>query len=173
MGKQRSANDLGFDRFDPMRLLRAIEQITDKRLYVRLQSVLLVARGYSIQYVCQMLGCSAPSLYRWIKCYLTTHQPTDLLDQARTGRPRAAVEISDDRILNELARNPITLGYKVTTWTVATLAHSLNRRYRSSITTFTLYRRMKALGLEYKRPKYVYEEKAPNRAQKKGQSSES
>ena len=32
---------------------------------------------------------------------------------------------------------------------------------------------MKAPGLEYKRPKNVYEQKAPNRAQKKGLSSES
>jgi len=67
-----------------------------------------------------------------------------------------------------LKRNPLQLGYHTTVWIVALLAQQLRLRYGFSIAPRTLRRRMKHIGLRYKRPRYVYQEKDPHRAQKKG-----
>jgi hypothetical protein len=50
---------------------------------------------------------------------------------------------------------------------VALLAGHLERRYGCPITARTLRRRMKAMGLRWKRPRYVFSEKAPHLPQKK------
>lgn len=100
--------------------------------------------------------------------YLKHHQVADLDDTPRTGRPRAAGAITEARLLRELARDPLKLGYNTTVWTAALLAHHLSQRYGAQITPRTLRRRMKELGLRWKRPRYVYATKDPHRAQKKG-----
>lgn len=162
-----------FDRFDVLRLQKAVDSVKDKRSYVRLRAVSLVAQGQDMPSVCRLFSCSRATLYRWVSRYLEKRQPGDLMDAPRSGRPRCAPAITDKRILTELQRSPLQFGYALTTWTVAALAGHLSARYHCPITAATLYRRMKALDLEYKRPKYFYEEKALHRAQKKGPSSES
>lgn len=173
MRKQKSAKELGFDRYDKGRLQKIINQVEDKRTFIRLRSVQMIAEGKEIADVAQIWDVTPQIIYNWIKTYLKDHLPQSLFDKPKKGRPRVAEQITDNRILKELKGNPMSLGYFVNTWTVATLAHRLNKRYGCSISPRTLYRRMKAMGLECKRPKYFYEEKDPNRTQKKGALSES
>lgn len=120
-----------------------------------------------------MVGKSFQIIYQWIATYLTHHQVEDLYDAPKTGRPFSAQQITAERILRALRRKPWQLGFQTQVWTVATLVLYLNKRYSCSISSRTLYRRMKQMGLECKRPRYVYEQKDPNRTQKKGQLSES
>ena len=173
MRKQKSAQAFGFDRYDRGRLSRALTKAKDTRIYVRLKSVLLVAEGQQVSQVANFFGKSRRIVYHWITTYLKDHRPQSLFEGQRSGRPLSAQPITDSRILKELKRNPLNLGYPATGWTVDLLAHHLSIRYGCDIGPFTLYRRMKAMGLRSKRPRYVYSEKDPNRAQKKGLSSES
>jgi transposase len=80
--------------------------------------------------------------------------------------------ITRERILRELRRDPLKLGYKTNVWTVALLAHRLSQVCQCPITERTLRRRMKEIGLVWKRPRYVFVTKDPHRAQKKGQLSD-
>ena len=173
MRKQKSPAELGFDRYDKGRLQRALKAVSDKRTFVRLKAVLLTSQGMDIASAAKLLDKSVQILYRWIRLYVKHHRPGDLLDAPRSGRPPAAREITDACILGELELNPLALGYHTTVWTVAVLARHLNSCYGSSIAPRTLRRRMKAMGLRFKRPRYVYSEKDPHRTQKKGPSSES
>ena len=93
------------------------------------------------------------------------------MDACRSGRPPATVAITDKRILSALKHSPLQLGYNTTVWTVALLASYLSEHYGCEISPFTLYRRMKQMGLRCKRPRYYYSEKDPNRAQKEGRLS--
>ena len=79
-----------------------------------------------------------------------------------------APAITDERIRREVRRDPMRLGYNSTGWTVALLADHLHRRYGTAICARTLRRRMHELGLRWKRPRYTYATKDPNRTQKKG-----
>ena len=145
----------------------------DKRYYLRLQAVLAIAEGMSVRMICELTGSSTKSIYNYVNRYLSTHQVSSLCDAPRAGRPLSAIAITDKRIRNALLLHPVKLGYRVTSWTVAALADYLNKKYQCCIGAYTLRRRMQQMGLRFKRPRYVYVEKDPNRAQKKGLSSES
>jgi len=171
MRKQRSASAIGFSPHDINQLKKGLKAAVDKRYYQRLQSVLAVAEGLAATQVCKLTGSSLKSIYNYVNAYLSTHQLVSLCEAPRCGRPVTAPAISDKRIKNALQHNPLKLGYSTASWSVAVLADYLNRRYSCSIGVDTLRRRMKAMGLRFKRPRYVYVEKDPNRVQKKGQSS--
>jgi len=169
MKKPIAPHDLGFTGHDRNRLAKALNKAEDARLFRRIQAVLLIAQGRPFPDVAQICGLSRITIYNLVKRYLQTHQAASLQDCERTGRPRIASGITDKRILTQLKRNPLMLGYRTNVWTVGLLAQHLSRHYQCSITARTLRRRMKQIGLEYKRPRYFYSEKAPHRAQKKGQ----
>lgn len=173
MRQQQSPETLGFNRYDRGRLRRALSAATDSRLYIGLKAVLLVAEGMTVSQTAKLFDKSRCIVYKWIAAYVGKHQPGALQEASRSGRPLSAPAITEKRILQALRRNPLELGYRTTVWTVEALAHYLSRRYGEPISPFTLYRRMKAMGLRSKRPRYVYSEKDPHRTQKKGPSSES
>lgn len=168
MRRARTPKELGFDQYDRRRLGHALRHASDLRTYRRLQAVLLVARGYAVPEVASITGTQPAAIYDWVQCYRRTHRPDSLADAWRSGRPPAAPAITDARIVREFRRDPLRLGYDTTGWTVALLAAHLGRKYRCPISARTLRRRMHDLGLRWKRPRYVYAEKDPHRAQKKG-----
>jgi transposase len=170
MRKQKSANEFGFDRYDKNRLERSMKGVKDKRTFLRLKAVLLFVEEMDIGAIAKLFDKSIQVVYQWIGRYLKSHDPSALTDAPKSGRPLAAQAITDKPILGELKRNPLKLGYQTTVWTVEILARHLSRCYGCQIRPFTLYRRMKAMGLRSKRPRYVYSEKDPNRTQKKGPS---
>jgi transposase len=168
MRTAKSPAELGFNRDDEPRLKKALKRVADKRTFQRVQAVRLVAQGRAISEVAEMVGVSVQTVYNWVNYYLDRHRVAALEDAPRSGRPRVVKRITAARILRELRRNPLRLGYRTTVWTVKLLAAHLSRLYQCAISPHTLRRRMKAIGLRCKRPRYYYEEKDPHRAQKKG-----
>jgi transposase len=168
----QSPTDLGFNHHDEPRLKKALTQAEDKRTFQRVQAVLLVSRGHPIREVATISGVSEQTIYNWVHLYLDQHKVAALEDDPRSGRPLAAKRITAARILRELRRSPLKLGFRTNVWTVETLAHHLSKRYNCLIRPRTLRRRMKEADLVCKRPRYFYSEKDPHRAQKKGPLSE-
>jgi transposase len=168
MRRARTPDELGFDRYDRQRLARALARATELRAFRRLQAVLLVARGFPVAEAARITGAKPEAVYHWTRTYLRSHRPDCLRDAPRSGRPRAAGRITDARIVREFRRDPLRLGYKTTGWTVALLAEHLGSKHGCPISARTLRRRMHELGLRWKRPRYVYADKDPHRAQKKG-----
>jgi transposase len=164
----RTPKDRGFDHYDRRRLAQALERTTEARAFRRVQAVLLVARGWAIAEVARIAGACLAAVYHWVQRYLRTRQVASLEEAPRSGRPRAAAEITDARIVREYRRDPLRLGYNTTGWTVPLLATHLSRKYGCSLSPATLRRRMRHLGLRWKRPRYAYADKDPHRAQKKG-----
>jgi transposase len=161
----------GFDRYDPRRLARALERAAEVRFSRRRQAVFLVAWGWAVGEAARLTTARPWAVYQWVRRYLRTHEPDSLRDAPRSGRPRAAPRITDARIVREWRRDPLRLGYNTTGWTAALLARHLGRTYGCPISPRTLRRRMRRLGLRWKRPRYVYGTKDPHRAQKKGRLS--
>jgi transposase len=168
MRRAKSVTERGFDPNDRHRLRRALHDVREVRTYRRVQAVLLVARGRTVPEVAEMTGVKPWAVYAWIRAYLQAHDPDSLQDAPRSGRPRAAPAITDRRIEQEFRRDPMRLGYNSTGWTVTLLANHLRRKYGNGMSVRTLRRRMHDVGLCWKRPRYTYANKDPNRAQKKG-----
>jgi transposase len=171
MRKPATPADLGFTARDRQRLSHALARTPQSRVFRRLQAVLLVAQGYSVTESAQVTGLSQRAVYHLVNRYLADHQAGQLLDSSRSGRPPAAPKVTPARILAELKRSPLRLGYRTNVWTVELLADRLHQQYGGEISPRTLRRRMRALGLRCKRPRYVYSEKEPHLPQKKGRLS--
>ncbi len=168
MRRAKNPTERGFDRYDKRRLTKALQGIEAVATYRRVQAVLLVAQGRTVAEAAEIVGAQAWAVYAWVRAYLQSHDPGCLQDAPRSGRPRTAPPITNKRIEREVRRDPMRLGYNTTGWTVALLAEHLQRKYDVAISPRTLRRRMRDLGLRWKRPRYVYATKDPNRAQKKG-----
>lgn len=164
-------NQLTTDDAQVLRLFS--KQVNDKRTYVRVLCLCLLAEGYCLTTVSQDLQISRREIYRLLHRYLDRRNPAYLQDLPRSGRPPVAQQLTPERILAALKKDPRKQGFTHNAWTVALLAQYLNGRYGTKVSEATLRRRLHTLGLRYKLPKYVYEEKDPNRTQKKGQLSES
>lgn len=163
--------ELGFSYHDRQRLARALHHAREARLFRRLQAVLLVAEGHSVADVAHLTGLGESSIYYLRDRYLQTHQVASLTERPRSGRPPTARAVTEARILRQLQQGPRKLGYRTNVWTVELLAEHLSKKYRCPISARTLRRRMRQIGLRCKRPRYVYSEKEPHVAQKKGRLS--
>jgi transposase len=171
MRKPATPADLGFTGHDRRQLSRALDDAPSTRVFRRLQAVLLVAQGYSTTESAHITGLSRRSVYHLVKRFLASHLVDDLFDPGFAGRPPAAPKITPARILAQLNRSPLQLGYRTNVWTVELLADRLHQQYDCAITPRTLRRRMRRMGLRCKRPRYVYSEKEPHLPQKKGRLS--
>jgi transposase len=149
-------------------LARALERTKEVRIFRRIQAVLLVALGWAIGEAARITGTRPGAIYDWVRRYRRDHQVASLEDAPRCGRPPTAARITDARIVRAFRRDPLRLGYYTTSWTVPLLAAHLSWKYDCPIAPATLRRRMRRLGLRWKRPRYVYAEKDPHRVQKKG-----
>lgn len=164
----RKPAEWGLGGHDRRRLARALRRIRDIRTYRRAQAVLGVARGLPVHEVAALAATSGRVVYDWVKRYLRRHRVEDLRDGVRAGRPAVAAAITDTRIAREFSKDPMRLGYCSTDWTVDLLARHLSRRYGCAIGPRTLRRRMRHLGLRWKRTRHVYQHPAAHLPQKKG-----
>ena len=168
MRKIRTAREWGFTGWDRRRLTQALKNGPPLQMYRRLQAVLALAQGHPAQTVAGWLPATSQAVRAWARRYLHRHCVEDLRDALRSGRPGTCRRITDRRIVREFKKDPMKLGYASTVWTVPLLAGHLRRRYECALSARTLRRRMKAIGLVWKRPRYTYSQKDPRRTAKKG-----
>ena len=168
MQKSARPAEFKFTARDRRRLADALRLAREARHFKRLQAVLLVASGKSVDEVARLVGATRQSVYNWARRYAEDRRAAALRDSARAGRPRAAPVLTGERILEELRRDPLSLGYSAQVWTVALLSRHLSERCRCAVTERTLRRRMREAGLRWKRPRYVLTGRDEHAPQKKG-----
>ena len=156
------------------RLRQAMKQAASARLYRRLQAVLLADEGASAARLATVTGASVRGVQGWRAAWRGSgerRQPQKALaEKPRLGRHPVVPTLDRARPLAELAKDPLTLGYAASNWTVPPLAAHLRQRCRLPINAHTLRRRLRAAGLRWKRPRFVFADPAPHVAQKKGRS---
>ena len=165
-GKEHNANK--FSGHDRRRLAKAMSTASGWHLYQRAQAVLRVAEGYTLAEAASLSGVDRTSVYRWTQRYLAARNPQDLADEPRSGRPRMAPMLTEKWLARILAQDPRQHGYRATTWTVPLLATHLRQHYQCSLSEDTLRRRLHECDYRWKRPRYVFHERDPQVAQKKG-----
>ena len=157
---------------DRRRLRTAVRAIKDARHLRRVQAVLLLCQRRPMPLICAATGLARQSVYNAARRYRRRRRPGDLADRPRSGRPRVAPRLGRRSIVAALRVDPRAAGFNATTWTAALLARYLSARLRVDVGPRTLRRRMREARLRWKRPRHVYHEADPHRAQKKGRSCE-
>ena len=170
MGTPRSSYPT-FSRTDRRRLLRALAQAHDAKLYRRLRAVAEIAEGEPIAVVARHARVERSTVYRWIERYLAERAPSALADGKRSGRPRTTPALTDSKLRQLLMSDPCRFGHDANTWTVPLLATHLHTQ-GLVISARTLRRRIHAARFRWKRPRYVYSERAEHVGAKKGASSD-
>ena len=168
MGHSPDSPPKSFSRRDQRRLSKTLKQTSDVRLFRRLQAVLRVAEGDSIGSAARLSKVSRRSVHRWVQVYRQRHQPEDLLDAPRVGRPRETEGWAEAKLAELLAQDSRRLGYGATTWTVPLLTTYLRQECGCPLSERTLRRRLHEDGWRWKRPRYVFSERARAVGQKKG-----
>jgi len=153
---------------DRRRLAAALAQAQDVKLFRRLQVVLYLAEGGSLDTAAHFARVDRSTVHRWRQLYQHECRPEDLRDDARPGRPREADDLDADLLAEVLAQDPRTLGYRATGWTTPLLTAHLNQECGCPVSERTLRRRLEEYGWRWKRPRYVYQERALHIGQKKG-----
>jgi transposase len=153
---------------DRQRLRRAVVEAATARLLRRVQAVLRVAEGYPLAEAARLSGVDRTSVHRWVGAYLHRHVVADLQDRPHTGRPRETDDLDAELLEAVLSQDPRTVGYQATTWTAPLLATHLREEYGCVISERTLRRRLREYDWRWKRPRYLYRERAEHVAQKKG-----
>ena len=171
MTDQSSSSRLNFTARDRQRLAEAAAHARNVRLFRRLQAVLRVAEGFSVQEAARQADVDRASVHRWVRQYLASRLPSDLAEAARSGRPRVAPALDDTLLEQLLAQDPRTLGYRATSWTAPLLATHWRKTYGDRLSERTVRRRLRQYDWRWKRPRHVYHQRAANVAQKKGRLS--
>jgi transposase len=171
MESKQGYSAVHFSGHDRRRLAKAMSSASEPHLFQRVQAVLRVAEGYSLTEAAALAGVDRVSVYRWTQRYLATRHPQDLTDAPRSGRPRVAPVLTEQRLAQILARDPRQDGYQATTWTVPLLVTHLRQHHQCSLSEDTLRRRLHEYEYRWKRPRYVFQERDPHVAQKKGRLS--
>jgi hypothetical protein len=79
--------------------------------------------------------------------------------------------LSRERLTELLQTDPMSLGYAAVGWTAPLLSAHVHRcDAADALCVRTMRGRLHAAGLAWKRPRYVFSQKEPHRAQKKGPS---
>jgi transposase len=165
--------DLALSAAERRRLRATMKKAVTARVYRRVQAVLLVGEGRPTKEVAAITGASRRSVQHWWRLWRRSagcrRPERGLAEKPHRGRPPGLKGLSRRRLLTELAKDPLALGYAATNWTVPLLARHLQRR-GLPITARTLRRRLHAAGLRWKRPRYVFAAPEPHLPQKKGLS---
>jgi transposase len=159
-----------FSGIEQRRLLQALAEVHNVRLYRRLQAVAAVAEGESLAEVARRARVARSTVYRWVERYLDVRRPSALADGTRGGRPSVATALTKRKLIALLKTDPRRFGYDANTWTVPLLTAHLQSE-GIQISARTLRRRIRAARFRWKRPRYVYRERAAHVGAKKGGSS--
>src|SRR5215213_7253188 len=138
-----------------------------RRIARGLPQRLLAPEGHSVAEAARRCRVNRSSVHRWLVQYKAEHEATALIDRPRSGRPRLHHTLTPRRLAAALARDPRRCGYQATGWTVPLLAHDLAAK-GLAVSPRTLRRRLHEAGYRWKRPRYVYVERAAHLPQKKG-----
>jgi transposase len=157
-----------FTLADRHRLEQALAAAREAREYRRLEATLLVAEGESISQAARRVRVARLSVRRWVERYMHERDAGALAERCRSGRPRQAHQLTSQRLAATLARDPRCCGYLATTWTVPLLAHYLAAHDGIEVSARTLRRRLHEAGWRWKRPRYVFAQRAAHVGQKKG-----
>ena len=114
-----------------------MQQAASARLYRRLQAVLLAGEGASATRIAAVTGASVRSVHGWCATWRRSkerRQPQKALaEKPRLGRHPVVPALDRARLLAELAKDPLALGYAASNWTVPLLATHLRQRCRLPI----------------------------------------
>jgi transposase len=153
------------------RLEDLLRRPSDVRALKRVQALLWLHQGESVEAVAHRLRVTRQTVYNWgTRFQARTNLTPDLrvADLARCGRPRTALEIIDPLLEQVLEQDPRELGYRSTIWTAVLLQDYLSTAHQVCVSTKSVNRALERLQISWKRPRHTLARRAWYWRQAKG-----
>jgi len=124
-------------------------------LEMRERAVRSVLQGQAHGQVAEAYGVDRTTLYRWV-CRYQAHGDRGLLRKTGSGRPRLLAAF-DMEALNDIVLEPASyFGFETDLWTVGRLRCVLQDRYGITLSSNTVWRRLRDAGFTYQKPERRY-----------------
>src|SRR5262245_32034352 len=123
---------------------------SDARQIRRVQALLWLTEGDSVEEVADRLCVNRRTVYNWVARF---EQRKDLpleqrvADGARSGRPATALEIIDDLLDAVIDGDPREYGYQSTVWTADLLRRYLSAEHQIEVCSKSVSLALKRLGV--------------------------
>jgi transposase len=153
------------------RLQQKLRSADEAALCRRILAVLEVDAGKAISGVAELLGVSRQSIYNWIESYASRHDPEDLADRERSGRPPRWSKEVQGALQECLKWPPDSWSYQAVSWTVPLLQNWLIEQTGMTFSESAIRQHLHRLGYTWKRSRYVLEPD-PEREKKKADLSQ-
>lgn len=153
------------------RLEKLLRMLPDARSLKRVQALLWLNDGESVEAVAKQLRVTRQTVYNWgARFQSRTDLTLDLrvADASRCGRPRTALEIIDPLLEQVIDTDPRELGYRSTIWTALLLQDYLRCEHQARVSTKSIGRALERLQIGWKRPRHTLSRRAWYWRQAKG-----
>jgi transposase len=122
---------------------------------VRDRAVRAVVQGQPLGQVADAYGVDRTTLYRWVRRFYE-YGNQGLQRKPGSGRPRLLAKF-DAFALNEIVLDPASeFGFETDLWTVGRLRHVIQDRYGVTVSSQTIWRRLRDAGFTYQKPERQY-----------------
>ena len=133
------------------------------RQHQRIQALLLLDEGVSVEELAEWLRVSRQSIYNWVNRFQERAQFALLErvdDDFRSGRPPSAKGIIDPLIDSVIDSDPRDFQYNSTVWTASLLQIYLQERHRQKVCLRSISYALERLRLRWKRPRHTLARRA-------------
>ncbi|SRR6266498_225535 len=125
--------------------------------HCRVQALLWLAAGQSVERIADVLGVSRRTVYYWAERFqqrrdLDLH--ARLADAPRSGRPATALGVIDPLLAEVIDCDPRKLGYRATGWTNRLLRRYLREVHHVAVSRKSVSLALARLEIRWKRPRH-------------------
>lgn len=131
--------------------------ITHSTYEIRVRAVNAVRRGLAICEVAAAYNTDRTTLYRWMQRYANDGD-LGLERKSGSGRPRILEQLDKGDLTRIILCPASKYGFETDLWTVRRVQIVVEERYHISISTDTIWRRLRDAGLTYQKPERAYYE---------------
>ena len=151
-----------------------MRQATDAIALRRIQALLWLDGGESVQQVADRLRVSRQAVYKWLvhfqACQAFALQ-TRVAPGRHSGRPRTVASVIEPLMDAVIDRNPREWGYQATVWTARLLMQYLAAVHHLRVSRASVSLALGRLRMRWKRPRHQLARRSPTWRQAKGGSN--
>lgn len=132
---------------------------------LRTRAVQAVLAGMRIVSVAEAYRTDRTTIHRWLVRY-RQEGVEGLLRRPVDGRPRKLLALTEKRLCAIVLKPASTYGYETDLWSVRRLHQVIQKHYDTSVSRYTVWRRLREAGLTYQKPERQYFQMDPKERKK-------
>jgi transposase len=123
---------------------------------IRVRAVEAVRQGMAAAGVAKAYHVNRSTVHRWVTRYKAKSGNKGLVRQPVSGRPSILGTISDRQLLSIVLKPATHFEYETDFWTCPRLCQVIRQKFRITLSRWTVWRWLRAVGLTYQKPHRKY-----------------